>query len=58
LVFQDATLLPWRDLRRNVELLAELYGPLRPPVEVGAQGEVCVPTQALADGYQTRPSSS
>jgi NitT/TauT family transport system ATP-binding protein len=23
-VFQDATLLPWRDVRRNVELLAEL----------------------------------
>ncbi|WP_445442100.1 ABC transporter ATP-binding protein [Clavibacter sp. km1a] len=25
-VFQDATLLPWRDVRRNVELLAELQG--------------------------------
>jgi len=25
-VFQDATLLPWRTLQRNVELLAELYG--------------------------------
>ena len=25
-VFQDATLLPWRDVRRNVELLAELKG--------------------------------
>jgi NitT/TauT family transport system ATP-binding protein len=25
-VFQDATLLPWRTLRRNVELLAELEG--------------------------------
>jgi NitT/TauT family transport system ATP-binding protein len=24
-VFQDATLLPWRDLLRNVELLAELH---------------------------------
>jgi NitT/TauT family transport system ATP-binding protein len=25
-VFQDATLLPWRTVRRNVELLAELHG--------------------------------
>lgn len=25
-VFQDATLLPWRTTRRNVELLAELHG--------------------------------
>jgi len=25
-VFQDATLLPWRTVRRNVELLAELQG--------------------------------
>jgi NitT/TauT family transport system ATP-binding protein len=25
-VFQDATLLPWRDVERNVELLAELNG--------------------------------
>ena len=25
-VFQDATLLPWRDIRANVELLAELRG--------------------------------
>jgi len=25
-VFQDATLLPWRDVRRNVELFGELHG--------------------------------
>jgi NitT/TauT family transport system ATP-binding protein len=28
-VFQDATLLPWRTVRRNVELLAELHGTSR-----------------------------
>ena len=28
-VFQDATLLPWRDVRSNVELLAELHGRAR-----------------------------
>ena len=25
-VFQDATLLPWRNVRRNVEIIAELHG--------------------------------
>ena len=25
-VFQDATLMPWRTVRRNVELIAELHG--------------------------------
>ena len=29
-VFQDATLLPWRTVRRNVELFAELDGVARP----------------------------
>jgi NitT/TauT family transport system ATP-binding protein len=29
-VFQDATLLPWRTVRKNVELLAELDGAARP----------------------------
>jgi NitT/TauT family transport system ATP-binding protein len=28
-VFQDATLLPWRDVQSNVELLAELHGTAR-----------------------------
>jgi NitT/TauT family transport system ATP-binding protein len=25
-VFQDATLLPWRNVRRNIEIIAELHG--------------------------------
>lgn len=32
-VFQDATLLPWRTVRGNVELLAELHGIPRPERE-------------------------
>ena len=29
-VFQDPTLLPWRSVRRNVELLGELHGVSKP----------------------------
>ena len=29
-VFQDPTLLPWRTVRRNVELLGELHGVPKP----------------------------
>ncbi|MFZ9891569.1 MAG: ATP-binding cassette domain-containing protein, partial [Ilumatobacteraceae bacterium] len=25
-VFQDATLLPWRNVRKNIEIIAELHG--------------------------------
>jgi len=32
-VFQDPTLLPWRTVRRNVELLCELHGVRRPERE-------------------------
>jgi NitT/TauT family transport system ATP-binding protein len=36
-VFQDATLLAWRDVRRNVELLAELNGMSKAPRSRQAQ---------------------
>ncbi len=36
-VFQDATLLPWRTVRRNVELLGELHGVKRAEREEAAQ---------------------
>ena len=37
-VFQDATLLPWRTVQRNVELLAELEGAA--PEERSSTGSV------------------
>jgi NitT/TauT family transport system ATP-binding protein len=40
-VFQDATLLPWRTVQRNVELLAELAG-------VPKQERAALATQAIA----------
>ena len=40
-VFQDATLLPWRTVQRNVELLAELAG-------VGAAERVRLAAEAIA----------
>ena len=36
-VFQDATLLPWRTVRRNVELLMELHGAPKADRAVNAQ---------------------
>src|SRR6266516_4131797 len=40
-VFQDATLLPWRTVQRNVELLAELAG-------IGAEERSRLAAQAIA----------
>jgi len=40
-VFQDATLLPWRTVQRNVELLAELAG-------VGSRERALLASQAIA----------
>ena len=39
-VFQDATLLPWRTVRQNVELLAELHGMNRAERSSLAQGAI------------------
>nr|WP_165137815.1 ABC transporter ATP-binding protein [Microbacterium amylolyticum] len=39
-VFQDATLLPWRTVRKNVELLAELDGARAHQREVMAQNAI------------------
>lgn len=39
-VFQDATLLAWRDVRRNVELLAELHGVARARRRADAQAAI------------------
>ena len=35
-VFQDATLLPWRTVAKNVELLCELHGIDRTEIGIGA----------------------
>src|SRR6266704_3446021 len=64
-VFQDATLLPWRTVQRNVELLAELAGVRRSERErlareainrVGLQGFEKHYPKALSGGMKMRAS--
>ncbi|MDQ1423701.1 MAG: NitT/TauT family transport system ATP-binding protein [Acidimicrobiaceae bacterium] len=51
-VFQDATLLPWRTVRRNVELLAELQGMSRNERVRAAQDAIdLVALDGFADKY-------
>jgi NitT/TauT family transport system ATP-binding protein len=51
-VFQDATLLPWRTVRRNVELLAELQGMGRTERAAAAQEAIdLVALGGFADKY-------
>jgi NitT/TauT family transport system ATP-binding protein len=39
-VFQDPTLLPWRSVRRNVELLGELHGVAKPQRRAAAEAAI------------------
>jgi NitT/TauT family transport system ATP-binding protein len=39
-VFQDPTLLPWRSVRRNVELFGELHGVPKPERQAAAQAAI------------------
>jgi NitT/TauT family transport system ATP-binding protein len=64
-VFQDATLLPWRNVQKNVELLAELHGVPKPErasrakdaIElVGLQGFEGHYPRALSGGMKMRVS--
>ncbi len=64
-VFQDATLLPWRTVRRNVELLGELHGmpvgELRQKVDqalqlVGLDGQESKYPKQLSGGMRMRCS--
>ena len=48
-VFQDATLMPWRTVQRNVELLAELHG--IPKAERTALAKKAIETVRL-DGFE------
>jgi NitT/TauT family transport system ATP-binding protein len=56
-VFQDATLLPWRTVRRNVELLAELQGMGRGQRTAAAQDAIdLVALGGFADKYPVQLS--
>ena len=51
-VFQDATLLPWRTVQRNIELLAELHGESKQECERRAQVAISlVGLDGFADKY-------
>ena len=51
-VFQDATLLPWRTVQRNIELLAELHGESKQECERRAQEAISlVGLDGFADKY-------
>ena len=54
-VFQDPTLLPWRTVRRNVELLGELGGIQRE--ERGARATEALRRVGLADFAEHRPGA-
>jgi NitT/TauT family transport system ATP-binding protein len=51
-VFQDATLLPWRTVQRNIELLAELHGEAKAECQRRAQEAISlVGLDGFADKY-------
>ncbi|ABM13943.1 ABC transporter-related protein [Mycolicibacterium vanbaalenii PYR-1] len=52
-VFQDATLMPWRTVRRNVGLLAELQG--RGRAEIRSEVESALATVGLTDFAEHLP---
>jgi NitT/TauT family transport system ATP-binding protein len=52
-VFQDPTLLPWRSVRRNVELLGELHGV--PKAERRATAEAAIAAVGLAGSEDKYP---
>jgi NitT/TauT family transport system ATP-binding protein len=54
-VFQDATLLPWRSVRRNVELVGELTG--LPRAERRTRAAEAIRRVGLADFADQRPSA-
>ena len=56
-VFQDATLLPWRTVQRNIELLAELHGESKQECERRAQEAISlVGLDGFADKYHRQLS--
>lgn len=52
-VFQDATLLPWRTVLRNVELLAELHG--TPKAERAAKAQAAIDLVGLSGFERNLP---